>query len=69
MSPKPDIVPDVYGLCRLQPTAPSLCINRVEGGIDVHARTNLSVVPNSHQITVKEHTPVVDELVATDTDV
>jgi len=57
MSPKPDIVPDVYGFCRLQPTAPSLCINRVEGGIDVHARTNLSVVPNGDQITVKNTHP------------
>ena len=57
MSPRPDIVPDVYGFCRLQPTAPSLCINRVEGGIDVHARTNLSVVPNGDQITVKNTHP------------
>ncbi len=45
MSSKPDIVPDVYWFCRLQPAASNLCINRVEGGVDVNTRPNLSIVP------------------------
>ena len=69
MSPKPDIVPDVYGFRPLQPAASNLCINRVESGINMNARPNLSVIPDGDQITVKEHTPVIDEPVPTNADV
>jgi len=69
MSPKPDIVPDVYGFRPLQPAASNLCINWVESGVNVNARPNLSVIPDGDQITLKEHTPVIDEPVSTNADV
>lgn len=69
MPTKPDIVPDVYGFRRLQSAAPNLWVNRMEGRVDMNARSNLSVVPNDDEITVKEHTSVVDEPILTNTDV
>ena len=50
MAPKPDIVPNVYGFRRLQPAAPVLWVNRMEGCVDMNAR-DLNIVPDGNQVT------------------
>jgi hypothetical protein len=60
---------DIYWLCHFQASASNSWIHRMEGGIDVNARRNLSIVPNGDEVTVKKHTSIVDKSIATDADV
>jgi len=41
----------------------------MEGGIDVNARPNLSIVPDGDEVTVKKHASIVDKSTATNADV
>jgi hypothetical protein len=41
----------------------------MEGGVDVNARSNLRIIADGNEVTVKEHAPIVDEAVATKSDV
>src|SRR5215469_8046780 len=41
----------------------------MKSGIDVNARSNLRIFTNADEVTVKEHTPVIDEPISTDADV
>src|SRR5437868_2929401 len=52
----PYIASNVHGLRRFQAAAPGLRINRMQSGIDVHARTDLRILSNVDEVAVKEHT-------------
>src|SRR4051794_20595345 len=64
----PYIASNVHGLRRFQATAPGLRMNRMQSGIDVHARTDLGIVSDVDEVAVKEHTAKIHKAVLTESD-
>src|SRR4051794_38412419 len=65
----PYIASNVHGLRRFQSTAPGLRMNRMQSGIDVHARTDLRILSDVDEVAVKEHTAKIHKAVLTESDV
>lgn len=68
-SSEPHVMANGHGFCSLEPVASCACIERMQCGVDVNPRPDLSVVADANGIAVQEDTSVIDENVAADVNV